>query len=71
MIFTRPSLGVALAPHELNEKTPRPYVRILSSLLRLLGVVAVQMISQGSIVPRAFALHCDPSCDLARLYPYR
>ncbi len=64
-------LGVALALHELNEKTPLGRsVRILfQPAEEQLPGGAVQMISQGLLkdIPRAFALHCDPKVDLGQI----
>ena len=64
-------LGVALALHELNEKTPLGRsVRILfQPAEEQLPGGAVQMISQGLLkdIPRAFALHCDPKVDLSQI----
>ena len=64
-------LGVALALHELNEKTPLGRsIRILfQPAEEQLPGGAVQMISQGLLkdVPRAFALHCDPKVDLGQI----
>ena len=64
-------LGVALALHELNEKTPLGRsVRILfQPAEEQLPGGAVQMIAQGLLkdIPRAFALHCDPKVDLGQI----
>ena len=64
-------LGVALALHELNERTPLGRsVRILfQPAEEQLPGGAVQMIDQGLLrgVPRAFALHCDPKVDLGQI----
>lgn len=64
-------LGVALALHELNEKTPLGRsVRILfQPAEEQLPGGAVQMIEQGLLrnIPRAFALHCDPKVELGKI----
>ena len=64
-------LGVALALHELNERTPLGRtVRILfQPAEEQLPGGAVQMIRQGLLqgVPRAFALHCDPKVNVGTI----